>query len=118
MRLLKVDKRLEIRSHPRSIRRQKCIRLHRSRHRKQARCSRGGRRELEAKGYYDSDTNVEDAVEADTHESRLNTREVEPCPDPATDPFQRERPTNPGAITTEGNGLPQEWELDRVLDKR
>lgn len=44
--------------------------------------------------------------------------ELEPCPPPEQDPYRRQRPTNPGAVETERDDLGEEWELDRLLDKR
>ncbi len=45
--------------------------------------------------------------------------QLEPCPDPATDPYGRERPTHPGPVSTERDDIPNdEWEVTRVIDKR
>ena len=44
--------------------------------------------------------------------------QLESCPDPATDPYHRPRPDNPEAVNTERDDLPEEWEVERILDKR
>lgn len=44
--------------------------------------------------------------------------QLEPCPDPATDPFNRPRPTDPEPVSTERNDLPREWDVTRVMNKR
>ncbi len=44
--------------------------------------------------------------------------QLEPSPDPASDPFHRPRPTNPDAVNAEREDLPKEWEVTRVLDSR
>ena len=44
--------------------------------------------------------------------------QLEPCPDPAEDPFKRPRPDKPGPILADRDDAPPEWELDRILDKR
>ncbi len=45
--------------------------------------------------------------------------QLEPCPDPATDPYGRERLTYPGPVSTERDDIPNDkWEVTRVIDKR
>ena len=45
--------------------------------------------------------------------------QLEPCPNPAEDPFRRARPTNPDPVYVEGDTeLVKSFELERIINKR
>ena len=42
--------------------------------------------------------------------------QLEPCPDPNTDPYKRARPDYPPAVNVDHEG--EQWEIERLLNKR
>ena len=44
--------------------------------------------------------------------------QLKPCSNPAIDPFNRPRPTNPRPVNAKRDDLPPEWDVTRILDSR
>ena len=42
--------------------------------------------------------------------------QLEPCPDPKDDPYERPRPDHPPAVTVDADG--ERWDIERLLNKR